>query len=163
MDTTRFDSLSKSVCKSSSRRQAINLLGGAVGAVAAAAGLGGAGAKGKGKKYKGERRHAGDSAARAQMMPSDGDPTGDGPTPDEPRPRPQHDFVQSCKANGGTSTSVGTYKVKCCYPPSPGCTSRCGWCDTCDFHSDPPACKETMLLANGVEIDPDVTPPPAFP
>jgi hypothetical protein len=160
MDATRFDSLSRSVGKSSSRRQAIKLLGGgAVGAVAAAAGLGGAGAKRKGKKHKGERRHAG--AVSAQMMTSDGDPTGDVPTPVEPRP--QNDFVRSCRANGGTSKSVGTYKVKCCYPPVPGCTGRCGWCDTCDFHSDPPSCKETMLLSNGVEIDADVTPGPAFP
>jgi len=162
MDTARLDSLSNSISTSSSRRQAIKLLGGAVGAVATAAGLGVAGAKQKGKQHKGERRHAG--AVSAQMMTSDGDPAGDVPTTD--KPRPQHDFVKSCKANGGTSTSVGTYKVKCCYPggvAEGNSSSYQGFCATCDFHDDPPSCKYTVLLSNGVEIDRDVTPGPAFP
>jgi hypothetical protein len=165
MNTTRFDSLSKSVGRSSSRRQAIKLLGGgAVGAVAAAAGLGVAGAKRKGKKHQGERRHASGGAVNAQMRPSDGDPTEDVPPTD--KPRPQHDFVQTCKASGGTSTSVGTYKVKCCIPVHADCASppcMTAFCSTCDFHYDPPACKDTILLAHGVEIDKDVTPAPAFP
>jgi len=76
----------------------------------------------------------------AAPPPADGDPG----AATEELLSAQNTFVRSCRANGGTSTSVGTRVVQCCYRYI---------CTTCNFNYSPPSCNDT-ILRGGVEYTP---------
>lgn len=162
METEHFDHLATSLGQSRDRRTALRALGLALLGAGGAALLGQqpTAATKKHKTARGKRRHSREGTVRAQLMISDDDPTVD----DDPiivERSPQQAFVDACRANGGTTSRVSTYKVKCCYTTCPGSQVPCtGWCDTCDFNSSPPSCQVTYLSGT-VEFDPNVTPGPA--
>jgi hypothetical protein len=108
VERTRFDYLVKSLQAKSSRRQAIGMLGGVAGALAALSGLRGA------------------LADTEELLSA------------------QNQFVRNCRSSGGTSKSVGTRVVQCCYQH---------FCTSCNFNYSPPICKDT-LNRGGVEYSP---------